>query len=78
MTEREYKMVCKLIDLHTNTVVRGDLYSKSPVSLYEEKEINAEHIKELKKDICDLLVDIDEKVGIAKLPCREANNEEEI
>lgn len=57
MTEREYKIVCKLIDLHTCIVVRGDIFDKSAVSLHEFKEIGEDHIEELKKDIFDILVD---------------------
>ena len=58
MTEREYKIVCKLIDLHTCIVVRGDGFDKRAASfLNEYKEIGGKHIEELKKDICDLLVD---------------------
>lgn len=40
MTEREYKIVCKLIDLHTCIVVRGDGFDKRTASfLNEYKEI---------------------------------------
>lgn len=57
MTEREYKIVCKLIDLHTCGVVHGDAFGKSAVSFHEYKEISEGNIKELKKDIFDILVD---------------------
>lgn len=58
MTEREYKIVCKLIDLHTCIGVRGGGFDKRTASfLNEYKEIGGKHIEELKKDICDLLVD---------------------
>ena len=46
MAEREYKIVCKLIDLHTCGVVRGDDFGKSAVSFHEYKEISEVQIKE--------------------------------
>ena len=64
MTEREYKIVCKLIDLHTCIVVRGDGFEKRTASLLNEyKEIGGKHIEELKKDICDLLVNSEKIEG---------------
>ena len=62
MTEREYKIVCKLIDLHTYGTVRGDAFGKSAVSFHEYKEISEKSIEELKKDICDLLVNSEKNV----------------
>lgn len=68
MTEREYKIVCKLIDLHTGIVVRGAGFDKRAASLlHEYKEIGGKHIEELKKDICDLLVDSEKNVDYIDL-----------
>ena len=57
MTDREYKTVCKLIDSCIWVVLCSNIFDKSAVSNHEYKEIIKEHIKELKKDIFDILVD---------------------
>lgn len=60
MTKKEFKIISKLIDLHTRKVMRGD----SEVTLREYKELDEKAIEALKADIEDLLVDKEDEKPI--------------